>query len=385
MHDALGEAPTPNANYRSIFENANIGLYRSTTDGRLVTANPALVALNGYADEATMIKALQETGNQWYVEPGRRAEFHRLIAEHGRVGDFVSEVYRMHTRERIWVSENAWSVHDEAGRIAFYEGTVQDVTDRVSAYRQLSGARRAAEAASDAKSTFLAVMSHELRSPLNAIIGFAEIIAGRLLGPTDPRYFEYAEDIRVSGTHLLELISDILDLSKIGAGKMHLDEQHVDISNLTRRTARLFAANLSTAQLELVNAVPTGFPILRADPVRLGQIIVNLVANAIKFTPPGGTITVNAEDTADAVLIKVSDTGIGMTAQEVARAPEPFVQSGRPFNKSRGGTGLGLSICRDLTSLHGGTLTIDSVKGTGTTVTIHLPRARIATEGTPTA
>ena len=112
MHDALGEAPTPNANYRSIFENANIGLYRSTPDGRLVTANPALVALNGYADEATMIKALQETGNQWYVEPGRRAEFHRLIAEHGRVGDFVSEVYRMHTRERIWVSENAWSVHD---------------------------------------------------------------------------------------------------------------------------------------------------------------------------------------------------------------------------------------------------------------------------------
>jgi signal transduction histidine kinase len=227
-------------------------------------------------------------------------------------------------------------------------------------------------------------MSHELRSPLNAIIGFAEIIAGRLLGPSDPRYFEYAEDIRVSGTHLLELISDILDLSKISAGKMHLDEQRVDLSNLTRRTARLFAANLSTAQLELVNAVQADFPILRADPVRLGQIIVNLVANAIKFTSPGGTITVNAEETADAVLVRVSDTGIGMTEQEAVRTLEPFVQIGRPFNKSRGGTGLGLSICRDLANLHGGTLSIDSVKGGGTTVTVRLPRSRIA-EASPTA
>ena len=174
-------------NYRSIFENASIGLYRSTPDGRLVRANPALVALNGYGDESALHKALELDGNQWYVEPGRRAEFQRMIAEHGRVQDFISEVYRTGTGDRIWVSENAWAVRDDAGEIVFYEGTVQDITDRIATDQRLSQARREAEAASEAKSTFLAVMSHELRSPLNAIIGFADIIAGRLLGPEDPR------------------------------------------------------------------------------------------------------------------------------------------------------------------------------------------------------
>lgn len=369
-------------NYRSIFENASIGLYRSTPDGRLVRANPALVALNGYYDESALLEALEIGGNQWYVEPGRRAEFHRMIAEFDRVQDFVSEVYRASTGERIWVSENAWAVRNSSGEVVFYEGTVQDVTDRIATDQRLSQARREAEAASEAKSTFLAVMSHELRSPLNAIIGFAEIIAGRLLGPEDPRYFEYAEDIRMSGSHLLDLISDILDLSKIGAGKMHLDEERVDLTDLAGRTARLFAANLSTAQLTLVVAVPSGFPTLRADPMRLGQILVNLVSNSIKFTPPGGTITIDAAERPGTLQIRVTDTGAGMTPDETERALEPFIQFSHPVNRSRGGTGLGLSICRELAALHDGTLTIDSIKGVGTTVTIHLPRTRAITERT---
>lgn len=384
MRNAPGPTLTLDDNYRSIFENASIGLYRSTPDGRLVRANPALVRLNGYPDEAALLESLESGGNQWYVEPGRRAEFHRLIAERDRIQGFVSEVYRTGTGERIWVSEDAWTVRDDAGTVVFYEGTVQEVTDRIATDQRLSQARREAEAASEAKSTFLAVMSHELRSPLNAIIGFAEIIAGRLLGPEDPRYFEYAEDIRISGTHLLDLISDILDLSKIGAGKMHLDEERVDLADLAGRTARLFTANLSTANLNLVIAVPKGFPTLRADPMRLGQILVNLVSNSIKFTPPGGTITIDAAERPGTLQIRVTDTGSGMTPEEATKALEPFVQISHPVNKSRGGTGLGLSICRELAALHDGTLTIESVKGAGTTVTIHLPRTRAITERTQT-
>ena len=380
----MNEAPNPvrasGANYRSIFENANIGLYRSAPDGTLLRANPALVALNGYPDERTMIAALASGGNQWYVEPGRRAEFHRQVAERGRVESFVSEVYRMRTRERIWVSENAWAIRGTDGEIEFYEGTVQDVSDRVAADRQLARARIEAEAASQAKSTFLAVMSHELRSPLNAIIGFAEIIAGRLLGPDDPRYFEYAEDIRVSGTDLLALIGDILDLSKIGAGKMHMDERLVDLRSVAARSARLFAANLSKAQVTLVTEIPAGFPALRADPMRLGQILINLVSNAIKFTPPGGRITIAAAETADGLDISVTDTGCGMTPEDAERALEPFVQIDHPLSDARRGTGLGLSICRELAALHGGRLTIDSARGAGTTVTLHLPAARAAAE-----
>ena len=227
-------------------------------------------------------------------------------------------------------------------------------------------------------------MSHELRSPLNAIIGFAEIIAGRLLGPNDARYFEYAEDIRVSGTHLLGLIGDILDLSKIGAGKMHLDERLVDLHAVAERTARLFAANLSKAEVTLDLAVPGDFPALRADQLRLGQILINLVSNAIKFTPPGGRVTIAAEVRPDEVAIRVSDTGVGMTEAEAVRALEPFVQIDNGFDRNRGGTGLGLSICRELAALHGGRLTIDSAKGAGTTVTLHLPSDRaVATPAAP--
>ncbi len=362
--------------YRSFFENANIGLYRVTPEGRVIRANPTLVALNGYGSEAEMLRDLSENGNDWYVDSDRRTEFFRRLGDHGRVEQFVSEVRRMTSGEKLWISENAWTVRDADGRIMFYEGTVQDVTDRVNAERQLARARIEAEAASQAKSTFLAVMSHELRSPLNAIIGFAEIIAGRLLGPSDARYFEYAEDIRVSGTHLLGLIGDILDLSKIGAGKMHLDERPVDLSSLATRTARLFAANLSKAQVTLDRAVPADFPPLMADPMRLGQILINLVSNAIKFTAPGGTVTIEAEVGADGIAIAVRDTGIGMTPGEAARALEPFVQIDHGFDRSGGGTGLGLSICRELAALHGGRLTIDSVKGEGTTVTLHLPAER---------
>lgn len=373
----MSSAANQQTDYRSIFENANIGLYRSSRDGSLLRANPTLVALNGFPDEDTMIRALQTGGNQWYVEPGRRAEFHRLIEERGRVEDFVSEVFRMRTGERIWVSENAWAVRDADGRITGYEGTVQDVTDRVAADRQLARARIEAEAASQAKSTFLAVMSHELRSPLTAIIGFAEIIAGRLHGPQDPRYFDYAEDIRVSGSDLLALIGDILDLSKIGAGKMHLDERVIGLRGVAERTSRLFAASLSHAGLTLDIDIPDDFPALRADPTRLGQILINLVSNAIKFTAPGGRITIDAGIGPDGPSVRVTDTGAGMTADEARQALEPFVQIEDPINRARGGTGLGLSICRELAGLHGGSLAIDSVKGSGTTVTLRLPRARI--------
>lgn len=380
MINSPAKQTTPDSNYRSIFENATFGLYRAMPDGTLARVNPALVALNGFASEAEMLQHIASTGNDWYVDPGRRAEFYRRMTEDGRIENFVSEVYRLRSEETIWVSENAWVVRDAEGRAIYYEGTVQDVTDRVNADRQLARARLAAEAASQAKSTFLAVMSHELRSPLNAIIGFAEIIAGRLLGPSDVRYFEYAEDIRVSGTHLLGLIGDILDLSKIGAGKMYLDERLVDLHSVAERTARLFAANLSKAQVTLDIAIPAGFPPLRADPVRLGQILINLVSNAIKFTPPGGRVTIAAATGSDSLAIRVADTGVGMSETEAARALEPFVQIDNAFDRTRGGTGLGLSICRELAALHGGRLTIDSVKDVGTTVTLHLPRDRVVTD-----
>lgn len=375
--ESLVQRRQRNADYHSIFENATVGLYRSSPDGAVLRANPALVAMNGYQNEAQMIEDLHVNGNSWYVSPTRRREFHEAMAAHDSVKEFVSEVYRMHTRERIWISENAWTVRDENGTVLFYEGVVEDISDRVKAQAELAKARVAAEAASEAKSTFLAIMSHELRSPLNAIIGFSEIIANRLYGDNDPRYFDYAEDIRVSGSQLLALIEDILDHSKIGAGQMHLREAIVDIPNIAISTVRLFAASAQGAGLRLSASFPEGYPALQADAVRLKQVMTNLVANAIKFTAPGGEVAIGGQQTGDGLCFWVTDTGCGMTAGEAMQALEPFVQIDDNMTRSKGGTGLGLPISKDLIELHGGRLTIDSEKGRGTRVLVWLPRERI--------
>lgn len=364
------------AGYRSIFENATLGIYRSTPDGRLVRANPALVRLNGYTSETEMLAALAIGGNEWYVDPTRRAEFYRRVAAEGGVKDFVSEVRRMKTGERIWVSENAWPVYGSDGTIRFYEGTVEDITVRRALEEQLLAAKLAAEAGSEAKSTFLAMMSHELRSPLTTVIGFAEIIAGQQLGPNSPRYAEYAEDIRASGSQLLDLLQDILDLSKIGAGRMVLNESRLALADLGRRTVRIFAAQAYKAGIALESRVPEDLPVVLGDPLRLGQILSNLVANALKFTPAGGEVEIGAGLVPDGAALWVADSGIGMSEEEAARALEPFVQIEDPLQAS-GGAGLGLSICRELAALHGGRLEIESAKGAGTKVTLILPKERL--------
>jgi signal transduction histidine kinase len=219
-------------------------------------------------------------------------------------------------------------------------------------------------------------MSHELRTPLNAIIGFAEIVAGRFYGPNDPRYFEYAEYIQQSGTHLLTLINDILDLSKIGAGQFELHESEVELAALAGDTVKLFAANAGKGGVSLALAPDFRAVRLRADALRLKQVAMNLVSNAIKFTEPGGRVMLGAAADEATIRFWVEDNGIGMTAREAARAIEPFVQIDDGLARKRGGTGLGLPISKELVALHGGRLIVTSEKGKGTRVTVELPAER---------
>ena len=240
--------------------------------------------------------------------------------------------------------------------------------------RKYEVAMTRAEAANQAKSEFLANMSHELRTPLNAINGFSEIMAGEMFGPLgDSKYKGYAADILKSGQHLLSLINDILDMAKIEAGKLTLHYETVSLKEIVDDAARLMRGKIQEAGLNLL-VDAADLPDIDADYRGLKQVVLNLISNAVKFTPEGGDIVValSREDD-DRVRVAVTDTGIGIAAEDLSRLARPFEQVEGQHSKTTQGTGLGLALTKSLIELHGGTLTIDSVPGRGTTVGFDLP------------
>jgi PAS domain S-box-containing protein len=233
--------------------------------------------------------------------------------------------------------------------------------------------REVAETANRAKSEFLAHMSHELRTPLNAIIGFADMIAGRMLGPQSAKYFEYAEDISGSAHHLLGVINDILDVSKIESGRFELELQEHEPQDLVDDSLRLVRGRAREAKLQLVNALPEDLPPMLVDARAVKQILINLLGNAVKFTPAGGSVTVEGRLTDDGGLaFTVADTGIGIAEENLERVFEPFWQADAGIRRSEG-SGLGLNICRKLIDLHGGSISVASVPQQGTRVTVSFP------------
>ena len=230
-----------------------------------------------------------------------------------------------------------------------------------------------AEAANKAKSEFLANMSHELRTPLNAIIGFSEILQSGMFGPLgSEKYAEYADDINSSGKHLLGLINDILDMSKIEAGRLHLACERVDIAPLIEETLRLVAVQAGAKSITLESKISAGLT-LHADRRAIKQVLLNLLSNATKFTEDGGQILVRARKYSDAVTLTIEDTGIGIPRKYMKRIGQPFEQVQNQFSKSCGGSGLGLAISRALIALHGGAMKIRSTPDVGTIVSLRLP------------
>lgn len=258
--------------------------------------------------------------------------------------------------------------------------SVRDVTEQYEATEALRAAKESAETANRAKSNFLANMSHELRTPLNAVIGFADIIVQELWGPVgSERYREYAKLIRMSGSHLLEIISDILDLAKVEADRVVLEEQEIEIPALLRVCATLVAGRAEQGGVKVVIDVPSGEPRLLADELRVKQIVLNLLSNAIKFSSPGQTVNVAVRRSDDGGLaISVADRGCGMTPDEIELALQPFGQASSAIAKRKEGTGLGLPLARRMAEIHGGTLSIHSVPGEGTEVTVAFPPSRTA-------
>jgi signal transduction histidine kinase len=243
----------------------------------------------------------------------------------------------------------------------------------------LQRAREVAEEASRMKSQFLGNVSHELRTPLNAVINFARLMADQIHGPLGaPQYTDYTQDILESGTHLLGLIDELLDLARAEAGRLSIAESVVDIQRLIATVCRALRPEAAAKGLVLADAVPQDLSNLRGDPTRIRQVLLNLVANAIKFTASGGCVTVGVEHApGDDLRITVSDNGIGIANQDLQRVMEPFVQVPLPSGMSHPGVGLGLPLSRHLIDLHGGTLTLHSTADAGTTAIVTLPASRV--------
>jgi signal transduction histidine kinase len=281
-------------------------------------------------------------------------------------------------------------IEDAEAKNRSFESYVIDITEAKEREAQLAQAQARMTAALEethhanlAKSRFLAHMSHELRTPLNAIIGFAQLIAEEHVGPgVSPAYRSYADAILSGGQHLLTLINDVLDLSKIEAGKMELAESELALSDVVSDVVGMLRTQFSAKAQHLDLALDGGIR-LRADRQKLRQILVNLLGNAHKFVPEGGRISVCAARGADGgVTLDIADDGPGMTADEIEMAWAPFSRSASSFTTSEG-TGLGLPISRSFAELHGGTLDIESRKGQGTILRLRLPAQRVVGTETP--
>jgi PAS domain S-box-containing protein len=343
---------------------------------RIVYLNPAFARLLGFAS----IAELQAAGDQDFIDPEDRAMVAaRMLAR--KAGDQEPDCFelRLHRADGslVWVEAQASAIawDGKAASLAW----LTDISARKHAAEELRRSKEAAELANRSKSEFLANMSHELRTPLNAIIGFSEVIKNQLFGPIGTvKYAQYAGDILDSGKHLLQIINDILDLSKLEAGRVELRESAVSLAQLAEGCVTLVRDRAADAGIALAVDIVPDLPPLRADERALKQILINLLSNAVKFTPAGGRISIDAGIVCcGAVEITVADSGIGMSPEEIEVALEPFGQIDNSATRRQQGTGLGLPLARSLTELHGGTLRIDSTPGAGTAITVILPAERV--------
>jgi PAS domain S-box-containing protein len=344
-------------------------------DGRLIEVNDSMCRMVGYSRPELLTMSLGDL--EATQSRDKMNAVGRKVRKQG--SDRFETAFRRHDGSLVDLDVTVTFAEIAGGR---FFASLRDITDRKRADRELRRAKEQAEQASRAKSEFLANMSHELRTPLNAINGFSEILSRQMYGALgDPRYREYAEDINRSGRHLLAVINDILDLSKIEAGRYDLDERPVDVQRAIDEAIRLMRPRLDEGKLHLSRRVARDLPALHADERSVRQILLNLLSNATKFTPRGGRIQVRSRlNRMGELELTVADNGIGMRAKDIPLALEPFRQLDSVMSRKFAGTGLGLPLVQSLAELHGGRLEIESQPARGTTVTVAFPRTRVLRE-----
>jgi signal transduction histidine kinase len=382
LHEAaLGGAE---ARLRDAIESSGDSFALYNADDRLELWNSKFV------EQTPHLKALEPLAGRKFEEL-LRANVPYLAAAQDDPEAFVAERLAQHGRPngepRVFAfKDGRWfMVHERRTSLGGLVSVRADVTalkrneERLEQLADsLSAAKRQADEANHAKSKFLASMSHELRTPLNAIIGFSELIERQTSGNGSlERAIDYAHDIRRSGVHLLELINDILDMSKIEAGRQQFSDEPIDVQEMAETCTRMLASRAITGNVTVAIDVPVYLPQLRADHRSIKQVLLNLLSNAVKFTPAGGTVILQATLHSDGgVVLSVKDNGVGIPADQIGRVFEPFRQVDRKNYSKAEGTGLGLSICKGLLDAHGATIELVSEVGKGTTASAHFPPER---------
>ena len=371
---ALSEAEKK---YRAIVENAAGGLYQLTPEGIYLSANPSMARILGYDSVDDLLHMVKDANTAVYIDKDEREAFINALVRAGQINGYETQVYKKN-KEKIWVSENIRCVKDENDNLLYFEGSIEDITKRKQAEIALKEAKVQSDMANRTKTEFIANMSHELRTPLNAIIGFSEIMKNEVMGPLGvDMYREYSADIYGSGKRLLKIINEILDISKIEAGDRELNESEFSFADVLKSCIDLQAANIRDKRITLTDNTKN-LPTIIGEELAVKQTIINILSNAVKYTPENGQITIfSTYDHNGDFRFSISDTGMGLTREEIQKAFSPFGQIDNSLDRSGSGSGLGLTLSKSMMKLHGGDLEILSEKGIGTTVSLIFPVDRV--------
>ncbi|MCP4130269.1 MAG: response regulator [bacterium] len=365
--------------FRGIFENAEEGIFQYSSGGRILTANPAFAKIFGYDSPEEIIETIADIKDFVHDRGASLDVYQKQLSEYNTVSGFEISLYKKN-RDIIFTKINVHSVFDEAGELLYYEGILEDITQKKHV-EELKREKEASEAANRAKSEFLANMSHDIRTPMNAILGFTELLESEINDNTQKRYLS---SISASGKTLLNLINDILDLSRIEAGKLEPQLKPVNLHTVLGEIELMFSHRVTEKGLDLITDIDESLPRgLLLDEYRLKQVLINLIGNAVKFTAAGSiSISVQYENptggtSAPDIIFLVRDTGIGIPEEQLDRIFKPFQQQQGQDSGTFGGTGLGLAITRRLVEMMGGEISVRSEQGRGSTFRTRLKEVQV--------
>ncbi|MBW4562438.1 MAG: PAS domain-containing sensor histidine kinase [Mojavia pulchra JT2-VF2] len=355
LESAYQKLKVAEAKYRSIFENAVEGIFQSSPDGKYITANPALANIYGYSSPEEVTANFTDIAHQLYVDPSRRAEFVRLIEEYGRISEFESQIYRR-DGSIVWISEKAYAVRDEQGKLLYYEGIIEDITKR--------------KQAEEALRVFFHAVSHDLRNP---VLGTLMVLKNLLASPESKISISRSilERMVQSSDRQLSLINSLMEAHANEVQGVVLQRQPIKLHTIVEAAIADLEPMLAENQVTLTNWVTADLLLVNADPTQLWRVFSNLIVNAVKHNAPGLLLTINAHLEEDKIYCTVSDNGVGISQQQSERLFDLYFQASNSRNSVS--LGLGLYLCKQIIHAHGGEIGVNSALGTGATFWFTLP------------